>query len=55
MLTEETQHGWAARLGNLLAPNRMHKFHQLWLEGLEIQASAGLPPSASIVKEGGSK
>jgi uncharacterized protein YndB with AHSA1/START domain len=34
VLTEETQHGWLARLGNLLLPDRMHKYHQIWLEGL---------------------
>jgi hypothetical protein len=34
VLTEETQHGWLARLGNRFMPNRMHRYHQLWLEGL---------------------
>ena len=46
VLTEETQHGWLARLGKLLMPNRMSKFHQLWLEGLRDMASRGLPPAA---------
>jgi uncharacterized protein YndB with AHSA1/START domain len=46
VLTEETQHGWLARLGKLFLPNRMHKFHQLWLEGLATKARAGLPPAA---------
>jgi uncharacterized protein YndB with AHSA1/START domain len=46
VLTEETQHGWLARLGKLLMPNRMHKFHQLWLETLENKGRAGLPPAA---------
>jgi len=46
VLTEETQHGGIARLGNLLMPNRMHKFHQLWLEALESKAGSGLPPTA---------
>lgn len=45
VLTEETQHGWLARLGKLLMPNRMYKFHQLWLEGLANQARAGMPPA----------
>lgn len=45
VLTEETQHGWLARLGKLLMPNRMYKFHQVWLEALEKQASGGLPPA----------
>ena len=40
VLTEETQHGCIARLGNLLMPDRMHKFHQIWLEGLAKQASS---------------
>jgi hypothetical protein len=43
-LTEETQHGFVARLGRLLMPSRMHRFHQLWLEELEKKARAGLPP-----------
>ena len=47
VLTEETQHGWLARLGNLLMPNRMYRFHQLWLDGLESKARAGLPPAAN--------
>ena len=46
VLTEETQHGWLARLGKLLMPNRMFHFHQLWLEELERKACEGLPPAA---------
>ncbi len=45
VLTEETQHGFLARLGKLFMPNRMYKFHQLWLEGLATKARAGLPPA----------
>ena len=45
VLTEETQHGWLARLGKLLMPKRMYRFHQLWLEGLESKARGGLPPA----------
>jgi uncharacterized protein YndB with AHSA1/START domain len=44
VLTEETQHGWLARLGKLFMPNRMYKYHQLWLEALESKAREGLPP-----------
>lgn len=44
VLTEETQHGWLARLGNLFLPKRMHKYHQIWLEGLARKAGEGLPP-----------
>lgn len=47
--TEETQHGWAARLGSLLMPNRMFHHHQLWLEGLREQAARGMPPSGTAV------
>lgn len=46
VLTEETQHGWLARLSKLFMPNRMIKFHQLWLEGLEKNARTGLPPDS---------
>jgi uncharacterized protein YndB with AHSA1/START domain len=46
VLTEETQHGWLAILGKLVMPNRMVKFHQLWLEALESKARTGLPPAA---------
>jgi uncharacterized protein YndB with AHSA1/START domain len=46
VLTEETQHGWMARVGKIFMPNRMHEFHQLWLEGLQAKAGHGLPPAA---------
>lgn len=46
VLTEETQHGWLARLSDLVMLNRMHKFHQLWLEGLEKKGCTGFPPDA---------
>jgi uncharacterized protein YndB with AHSA1/START domain len=45
VLTEETQRGWAARLGSLVMPNRMHRGHQVWLETL-AQKAAGCPPPA---------
>ncbi len=48
VLTEETQHGWLARLGKLFMPNRMHKYHQIWLEALARQSRAGLPPKAPL-------
>jgi polyketide cyclase/dehydrase/lipid transport protein len=38
VLTEETQYGWAARLGSIVFPNRMSKFHQIWLERLSEKA-----------------
>ncbi len=44
VLTEETQNGWLARLGKLLMPNRMHNFHQIWLEQLQVKAAGGMPP-----------
>ena len=43
VLTEETQHGVAARLGALLMPTRMYRGHRLWLESLDAQARAGAP------------
>ncbi len=45
VITEETQRGWVARLGGLLMPHRMYRFHQIWLESLRDQASDGMPPS----------
>lgn len=44
VLTEETQRGVVARAGHLLMPNRMHKYHQIWLEGLRDNAARGFPP-----------
>jgi uncharacterized protein YndB with AHSA1/START domain len=46
VLTEETQHGWVARMGKLLVPGRMHRLHQVWLERLGEQARRGMPPAA---------
>jgi uncharacterized protein YndB with AHSA1/START domain len=43
VLTEETQHGWLARLGSKLMPNRMSQGHQVWLESLRRKAEAGPP------------
>lgn len=43
ILTQETQHGWLVRLGKLLMPNRMHRQHQRWLEGLAATARSGPP------------
>ena len=45
VLTEETQYGFLARIAKLLMPNRMYKYHQLWLEGLQDKARVGLPPA----------
>lgn len=44
ILTEETQRGWIARLGALLMPNRMSRYHQIWLERLRDNAASGMPP-----------
>ena len=49
VLTEETQHGWLARLGNLLFPRRMYRGHELWLDSLEKRALSG-PSSDSADK-----
>jgi len=43
VLTEETQYGWAARLGSIVFPNRMSRFHQIWLEQLSLKARDGPP------------
>jgi hypothetical protein len=43
VLTEETQNGWLARLGSLAMPNRMHRWHQRWLEELRQQGQTGAP------------
>lgn len=44
VLTEETQYGFLARLGAIFLPNRMHFYHQIWLEQLAAKAAEGLPP-----------
>jgi hypothetical protein len=43
ILTEETQNGFLAKLGSLVMPNRMHKYHQIWLENLRDRALSGMP------------
>ena len=43
VLTEETQHGWLARVSHAVMPRRMHKYHQIWLEGLRAKAGQPLP------------
>jgi hypothetical protein len=43
VVTEETQYGFLARMGDLLMPERMHRLHQLWLEGLKAKAQLGPP------------
>jgi len=48
ILTEETQYGWAARLGSILLPNRMLRGHQLWLERLSAVAQSGPPPEGAL-------
>ena len=48
VLTEETQHGWVARLGSCLLPNRMSRYHQLWLECLGAVARTGPPAPAGV-------
>jgi uncharacterized protein YndB with AHSA1/START domain len=39
VLTEESQHGWLARLGHWIFPRRMYRGHELWLASLERRAS----------------
>ncbi len=43
VLTEETQKGWLAAVGNRLMPSRIKTMHQMWLNGLSRQAQSGLP------------
>ena len=43
VLTEETQHGFFARLGKVFALGRMSRMHQLWLEELQRKAQSGTP------------
>jgi uncharacterized protein YndB with AHSA1/START domain len=38
VLTEETQNGFLARIGHMMRPRQMHKFHQIWLENLRDRA-----------------
>lgn len=45
VLTEETQHGFAARIGALVFPKRMWQGHELWLERLAEKARTGPPPA----------
>ena len=44
VLTQETQHGWLARLAKTLLPKRMEAKHQHWLESLKERAQSGAPP-----------
>jgi uncharacterized protein YndB with AHSA1/START domain len=44
VLTEESQHGLLAWLSHFAMPNRMHTYHQIWLEGLAEKARVGFPP-----------
>lgn len=46
VLTEENQNGLAARAQSVLAPNRMHTYHQIWLEGLKRKSEQGPPPAS---------
>ena len=43
IITEATQYGLVARLGDLLMPERMRRGHQLWLDCLDRVAQAGPP------------
>jgi uncharacterized protein YndB with AHSA1/START domain len=43
--TEETQHGWAARLSAPVMSRLQRSLHQRWLEGLARMAAGGPPPA----------
>ncbi len=38
VITEETQNGFIPKIAASLMPGKMHKFHQIWLEGLNETA-----------------
>jgi Polyketide cyclase / dehydrase and lipid transport len=40
VITEETQYGWMARLADTMMPNRMHHYHQMWLDRLALRCNA---------------
>ncbi len=43
VITEETQNGFIPKLAARLMPDNMHKFHQIWLEGLKARTLATAP------------
>ena len=49
VVTQETQHGWVARLGKALLPHRMERKHEAWLEALKGKAESGAPPEQAVV------
>lgn len=44
ILTEERQHGLLTRLNNMARPQRMWKYHDLWLRRMRDNAASGMPP-----------
>ncbi len=44
VLTEETQLGGLANLGKWFTPERMYRYHQVWLTSLEAKARSGPCP-----------
>ncbi len=38
VITEETQHGLICRLGKIFMPNKMFRYHTIWLEKLKEKA-----------------
>jgi hypothetical protein len=55
VITEETQTGWLARLGALVVPNRMSRWHQRWLEGLGKVAEIQRQPNSGQERRTGNK
>jgi uncharacterized protein YndB with AHSA1/START domain len=49
VLTQETQHGWLARLGKMMMPRRLETMHQVWLESLKVRALSGPPPETAAL------
>ena len=50
VVTAENQNGLGARAQDVLAPDRMHKYHQIWLKGLKARAEESMP--SQVVPEG---
>jgi hypothetical protein len=46
VITEETQNGFLARVGNLFRPDNMSNQHQHWLEQIKLKSLEG-PPSTT--------
>lgn len=55
VLMAETQNGFLACLQKLIVPNRMHHYHQIWLEQLRVKAEGGMIRATRPEPNAGSK